>query len=82
MSEEQEEVAARGPEETDSRPSGGEPEAAGSEGELLGRVEIIEEQPLAQRAAGFEQLHDELLVELQRSDGEGPASDSASRQRD
>lgn len=36
--------------------------------ELLGRIELIEAQPLDQRAAGFEQLHDELLVTLQRSD--------------
>ena len=35
---------------------------------LLGRIELIESQPLPQRAAGFEQLHDELLAELQRSD--------------
>ncbi|SJN11072.1 hypothetical protein FM113_10875 [Leucobacter sp. 7(1)] len=35
---------------------------------LLSRVEVIEAQPLAQRAAGFEQLHDELLAELQRGD--------------
>ncbi|RGE16313.1 hypothetical protein [Leucobacter sp. wl10] len=36
---------------------------------LLGRIELIEAQPLPQRAAGFEQLHDELLAELQRGDG-------------
>ncbi len=41
------------------------------EGELLGRIELIESQPLAQRAAGFEQVHDELLAELQRSDHDG-----------
>lgn len=35
---------------------------------LLGRVELVESQPLADRAAGFEQLHDELLAELQRGD--------------
>lgn len=35
---------------------------------LLGRVEVIEAQPLAERARGFEQLHDELLAELQRGD--------------
>lgn len=39
-----------------------------AEAELLGWIEIIESQPLDQRAAGFEQLHDELLAELQRSD--------------
>ncbi len=42
--------------------------AAGAEDGLLGRIELIESQPLAQRAAGFEQVHDELLAELQRSD--------------
>ncbi len=35
---------------------------------LLGRLELIESQPLAQRATGFEQLHDELLADLQRGD--------------
>ncbi|MFA5607650.1 MAG: hypothetical protein WDA07_10730 [Leucobacter sp.] len=42
----------------------GQPEGDG----LLGRLELIEAQPLAQRAAVFEQLHDELLAELQRND--------------
>lgn len=35
---------------------------------LLERVEVIEAQPLDQRAAQFEQVHDELLAELQRGD--------------
>lgn len=35
---------------------------------LLGRIELIESQPLEQRAAQFEQMHDELLTELQRGD--------------
>lgn len=35
---------------------------------LWGRIELIEAQPLAHRASGFEQLYDELLAELQRSD--------------
>ncbi|WP_427869603.1 hypothetical protein [Leucobacter luti] len=39
--------------------------------ELLGRVEVIEAQPLEERAIGFEQLHDELLAELQRGDRGG-----------
>lgn len=42
---------------------------------LVGRVEVIEAQPIEQRAAGYAQLHDELLAELQRSDqgtGGGP----------
>lgn len=38
---------------------------------LLGRIELIEAQPLTQRAVGFEQLHDELLAELQRGDHGG-----------
>ena len=35
---------------------------------LLERVEVIEAQPLDQRAVQFEQVHDELLAELQRGD--------------
>lgn len=35
---------------------------------LLGRVEVVEAQPLEQRAAGYVQLHDELLADLQRGD--------------
>lgn len=42
--------------------------AFADEESLLDRVELIEAQPLAARAAGFEQLHDELLTELQRGD--------------
>lgn len=45
------------------------PDAAAG-GELLDRLGIIESQPLDQRARGFEQLHDELMQELQRSDNE------------
>lgn len=41
---------------------------------LLNRVELIEAQPLTDRAAGFEQVHDELLHELQRSDTFAPSS--------
>lgn len=37
---------------------------------LLDRLALIESQPLDRRAQGFEQLHDELLQELQRSDNE------------
>jgi hypothetical protein len=48
-----------------------EPSAARDEDGLLGRIELIEAQPLTQRAAGFEQLHDELLAELQRGDHGG-----------
>ncbi|WP_233614176.1 hypothetical protein [Leucobacter edaphi] len=50
-------------------PTGAAP--VSDEAELLDRVELIEAQPLAQRAAGFEQLHDELLAELQRGDRGG-----------
>ncbi|WP_336652191.1 MULTISPECIES: hypothetical protein [unclassified Leucobacter] len=42
-----------------------------SEDGLLGRIEVIEAQPLEQRASKFEQLHDELLAELQRGDHGG-----------
>ncbi len=38
---------------------------------LLDRIELIESQPLEHRAAGFEQLHDALLAELQRNDHDG-----------
>lgn len=40
------------------------------ENSLLGRIELIEAQPLAQQAAGFDQLAEELLDELQSSDNE------------
>lgn len=47
------------------------PDAAGAaDDSLLGRLEVIEAQPLEQRAAGFDQLAEELLAELQRSDRE------------
>uniref|UniRef100_UPI003A87D1EF hypothetical protein n=1 Tax=Leucobacter sp. BZR 635 TaxID=3378705 RepID=UPI003A87D1EF len=46
------------------------PELGGSDG-LLDKLGLIESQPLDQRARGFEQLHDELLQELQRSDQDG-----------
>ena len=49
---------------------------------LLDRVSLIESQPLAQRAAGFEQLHDELLAELQRSDQEGTDAHQSRRAHD
>ncbi|UOQ57774.1 hypothetical protein MUN78_02735 [Leucobacter allii] len=45
-----------------------QPEEPSEEDGLLGRIELIESQPLPARAAGFEQLHDELLAELQRGD--------------
>ena len=45
----------------------GSPETDG----LLDKLGLIESQPLEHRARGFEQLHDELLQELQRSDQGG-----------
>ncbi|GAA1325358.1 hypothetical protein ACFSWE_03780 [Leucobacter albus] len=45
--------------------------AGGEHDSLLDRLGLIEAQPLERRAQGFEQLHDELLQELQRSDNEG-----------
>lgn len=45
--------------------------ARSSDDGLLGRIELIEAQPLEQRAAQFEQVHDELLSELQRGDHGG-----------
>lgn len=44
---------------------------------LLGRIEVIEAQPLADRAKGFDQLAEELLAELQRSDVEAVLRDEA-----
>ena len=46
-----------------------EPRADESDG-LLGRIEVIETQPLEQRAVRYDQLAEELLAELQRSDHE------------
>lgn len=37
---------------------------------LLGRIEVIEAQSLDQRAVRYDQLAEELLSELQRSDHE------------
>lgn len=48
--------------------------AADRDDELLSRLELIESQPLDQRAAGFDQLIDELQSELQSSDREDPAA--------
>ncbi len=45
-------------------------EVASNDG-LVSRLEVIESQPLEQRAEGFDQLAEELLSELQRSDNEG-----------
>ncbi|MCW2286909.1 hypothetical protein EDF60_1554 [Leucobacter luti] len=44
---------------------------AHGEESLLSRIDLIEAQPLPQRAEGFAQLHDELLAELQRGDHGG-----------
>ncbi len=35
---------------------------------LLSRLEVMESQPLAERAAAFAQLHDELRAALERAD--------------
>ncbi|MGK0714811.1 hypothetical protein [Leucobacter sp. W1153] len=53
-----------------------ETQARADEGSLLGRIEVIESQPLERRASGYEQLAEELLTELQRSDHEPGLSDS------
>lgn len=46
--------------------------------ELLSRLEVIEAQPLNERAARFTQLHDELLSELERGDrAEGTKPDGS-----
>lgn len=44
-------------------------------GDLLSRLEVIEAQPLATRAAAYESLHDELTRELES----GPAGIPAPR---
>lgn len=36
--------------------------------ELLSRIELIESQRLENRATGYEQLYEEMLADLQRSD--------------
>ena len=48
----------------------GQDERQQLEDALLGRLDVIESQPLDQRAAGFDQLAEELLSDLQRSDRE------------
>lgn len=40
---------------------------------LLDRIDLIESQPLEQRAAGYDQLAEALLADLQRSDHEASA---------
>ena len=44
-------------------------ERGAAEDGLLGRIEVIEAQPLAERAAKFDQVYEELLAELQAGDG-------------
>ena len=39
-----------------------------SDSELLSEVDLIEAQPLEDRARGFEHVYEQLLSELQRSD--------------
>jgi len=43
-----------------------EPEVANDE--LLSRLRLIEDQPLAERAAAFAIVHDELQASLERGD--------------
>jgi hypothetical protein len=43
-----------------------EPEVANDE--LLSRLRLIEDQPLAERAAAFASVHDELQSSLERGD--------------
>jgi len=40
---------------------------------LVDRIDLIESQPLEQRAAGYDQLAEALLADLQRSDHEASA---------
>ena len=47
-----------------------EGDGSASDDGLLDRIEVIETQPLELRAAGFDQLAEELLAELQRSEAE------------
>lgn len=37
---------------------------------LLSRLALIDERPLESRAAAFRQLHDELRVQLEATDGD------------
>lgn len=61
-----------GTEETGAGEAGTEDTGAESASDgLLDRLELIESQPLDQRARGFEQLHDDLLADLQRGDHQG-----------
>lgn len=55
----------------DFGPPGGDTSAhmADADPALLSRLELIDERPLADRAAAFRQLHDELRAELEASDG-------------
>lgn len=41
-----------------------------SDSELLSEVELIEAQPLADRAQAFEHLYEQLLTAVQMSDAE------------
>ncbi|MFT2691337.1 hypothetical protein [Clavibacter zhangzhiyongii] len=40
--------------------------------ELVSRLQVIEEQPLGERAAAFASLHDELRARLEGGDGASP----------
>ncbi len=48
-----------------------EPEFATEPDEaLLSRLALIDERPLGERAAAFRQLHDELRLQLEATDGD------------
>lgn len=49
----------------------GETARAEADDALLSRLALIEERPLADRAAAFRQLHDELRSELDATDAPG-----------
>ncbi|MFT2693315.1 hypothetical protein [Clavibacter zhangzhiyongii] len=40
--------------------------------ELVSRLQVLEEQPLGERAAAFASLHDELRARLEGGDGASP----------
>jgi hypothetical protein len=45
-----------------------DPNVAGDVDALLSRLQVIEDQPLAERAPAFVQLHDELRTALEGAD--------------
>lgn len=47
------------------------PESTDDRDGLIGRVRLVEDQPLAERAAAYAQLHDELRTRLESGGGSG-----------